>query len=315
MNIIKLYQDFNVPYAAPGQRHYRHGWINIPCPFCYGSGRPGNHLGYCLDLRSSFYGRFICWRCGGKKAVDVLIKLLKVPENEARNILTTYGGSSYLPPPQKPKPAKIIRGIPLPPGTKPLFGLKGACRYLEKRGFDPKLLAEEWGVEAAGPGAGVELQGGRKLDLSYRIVVPIIWKGKVVSWQCRDWTGKSKLKYITCPKELESVFHKEILYGMDLADGLKKGRLVEGVTDVWSLGAGAVACFGIKYREPQVRLLAERFEEVDLVLDPEPAAKLQARRIKTALEDRGVLVRNVALPKGKDPADLSEEERKEVMLG
>lgn len=309
MNITKLYRDFNIPYASSGQRHYRTGWVNTACPFCAGSGKPGNHLGYCMDSKSQFYGRFVCWRCGSKPFYFALAALLKTTEQQAREIATRYGGEPN-PEAIKPRPLllqeKPLRNIHLPPGTKKLLDVVGACRYLERRGFDPEQLAKQWGVKATGPNAILTRDGNHRLDLSYRLVVPVYYRGVVVSWQCRDWTGKAALKYLTCPPELESRHHKALLYGMDEALGKGCATLVEGVTDVWALGPGAVACFGIKYRPEQVRKL-KQWPTVRMMLDMEPAAQLQASQITTELEEAGVETTHMWLPKGKDPADMIKE--------
>lgn len=306
MDLARLLKDFSIAYATPGQRHYRAGWVNTECPFCYGSGKPGHHLGYCYDRRSSFYGRFVCWRCGGKGFRQALAALLKTTEQEAAQVATLYGGV-----PESPKIShlrlvqKALREIPLPPGSKPLLSILSACKYLERRGFDPKRLAEEWGVMATGPGTMLRYGEGKRLNLSYRLVVPIHYHGVLVSWQTRDWTGKVAPKYITCPPELESRHHKSLLYGADKVEG-GEATLVEGVTDVWALGAGVVACFGIKYRPEQVREL-KQWPTVRMMLDMEPAAQLQASQITTELEEAGVETTHMWLPKGKDPADMIKE--------
>ena len=310
MNLTKLLNDYHLPWAQPGERHYREGWVNMPCPFCYGSGNPGNHLGYCIDKRSSFYGRFVCWRCGGHGLHKTLATLLKVPEKAVEGIISTYGGITLprrvqtLP---RPNLRALLRDIAWPFGTKPLKQVLGACRYLEGRGFDVEELVNVWNVNATGPSGGVAYGEGKLLDLSRRMIVPIYREGYMVSWQARDWTGKAKLKYLTCPPELEAWHHKALLYGTDKVTG---GRvlLVEGVTDVWALGPGAIACFGIKYRPEQVKELMH-WPEVWLVLDREWRAQLQARLITRELKEAGVLVKQVWLPPGKDPAELTEKEK------
>ena len=132
----------------------------------------------------------------------------------------------------------------------------------------------------------------------------------MVSWQARDWTDKAKLKYLTCPPELEAWHHKALLYGADKATG---GRIktVEGVTDVWALGPGTGGLFGIKYRPEQVRELIN-WPEVWLILDREWRAQLQARLITRELKEAGVLVRQIWLPPGKDPAELTAKEKEEL---
>jgi hypothetical protein len=314
MNALKLYQDHHIPYASPGQRHYREGWLNTTCPFCSGS-NPGNHLGYCLDPKSQFYGAYVCFRCGGKGTVRTVAKLLGTTDPQASIIVAQYGGVGPVVVPQRlpreERPA-VIRSISLPPNTMELSKCQGALRYLKARRFDPEELSERWGVRATTNGAVVET-GKWPIKYSFRLIIPIVYEGKVVSYQGRDWTNIQQPKYLTCAKSVESVHHKDILYGLDLARGMEEVILVEGVTDVWRIGPGAVACFGIKYRAPQMLELVKRFKRVTVFFDPEPQAKEQARKIRNELQMRGVEVRMAHPPKGRDPADLTEDEVKELL--
>lgn len=312
LDILKLYQDLHIPFRDKGHKHCRQGWVQVECPFCYGN--PGYHLGYCIDSKSQFAGKFICWRCGGKKTLDVLSNLLNMDKGQIRSVISIYyvgpsGAFSYQQPKSKPRRGKILRDVELPTNTKPIEKVLGARKYLESRRFDPKELEHTWGIMATGPGALVKVEN-QVIDYSYRIIVPVMYQGKRVSFQARDWTGKSKRKYLACPKPIESLHHKDMLYGMDKCEGMDSVVLVEGVTDVWRIGTGALACFGIKYRLPQVRMLFENFQKVIVAFDPDPQAKEQARRIITELKHWKMKVDKVELPKGKDPADLTLEEWK-----
>lgn len=307
IRINDLYRDFHVPVAGPGDRHYGgEGWVNTPCPFC--SGNPGNHLGYCVDPASRFAGRFVCHRCGGKGTLRALSRLLRV-EDEGRlwAIMAKYGSvtpRAALAPTRK---AKVLRTVDLPPLTRRLGEVPGAVRYLRGRGFDPEEIERLWRVGATGPGSVVKGKSG-SLDMSYRIIIPVLLNGRVVTYQGRDWTGKSPRKYLACLPELEGWPIKETLYGLDEAGDSQEVALMEGVTDVWRWGPGAVACFGVKHRPEQVRLLARRFDRVLVAFDPEGGAKVQSRRILRELKELGVEVRRLLLPKGKDPGDMARED-------
>lgn len=67
--------------------------------------------------------------------------------------------------------------------------------------------------------------------------------------------------------------------------------VVEGVTDVWRLGPGAVATFGIKFRPAQVAMLARHFKTIHVLFDPEPAAQAQARKLATDISRLGCAVK------------------------
>jgi len=309
MDIERMFSDFHLPIASPGERHYHLGWLHTPCPFC--SGNAGNHLGYCMDPASRFFGRFICYRCGGKSTMRVLSRLLRI-DDEARllAIMAKYSiapQTRHLIPPRK---RKLAREVNFPPLTRSLGEVPGAVRYLLGRKFDPDEIQDLWRIMATGPGSVVRTREGKSVDFSYRIIIPVFLRGKMVTYQGRDWTGKSSRKYLACPPEAEGYPIKDLLYGADEAEESGDGEavLMEGVTDVWRWGPGAVACFGIKHSPHQIRELARRFDRVTMAFDPEGTARMQARRIAKELEWLGLEVRSPRLPWGKDPGDMERED-------
>jgi hypothetical protein len=310
MDIDRLFKDFNIQVASPSEKHYRDGWRNLPCPYCYG--HVGNHLGFCLDKESKYFNRFICYRCGGHKTTETIALLLKVSESEAKSIIHQYGGYNTFVKRKRDTLNIItpIREIELPPESKELHEVAGAVRYLKARNFDIDYLESVYDVKATGPLAYLNYND-KMIDLSYRIIIPITFNGKTVSWQCRDWTNKSKLKYITCPPELESKFHKHILYGWDQAQDLSKVVLVEGVTDVWAWGAGALASFGIKFLIEQIRLL-KRFDLIGTFYDEETQAQMQARKVIAELRQYGLRVVRLRNSKGSDPGSTSKDKITEI---
>lgn len=313
MDILALYSDFNVEHVLGGQhRHVRAGWVGVACPFC--SGHPGYHLGYCYDQKSPFYGKFVCWRCGGKRLRPALAAILGIPEERVRELVSRYGGGVEVKTPRLRPKIDRLRTLRLPPYTLPLSEVPGAVKYLKGRSFDVRELEGVWGVKATGPGSALTLPDGKRIDLSYRVIIPIHLDGKAVSWQARDWTGKSKLRYITCPKEAETVFHKDTLYGLDQAQGMDSVVLMEGVTDVWRWGQGAVATFGTKFRPKQYMTLGRRFKKVTMMFDPEGPAKAQAAKMAQAMGEYGVSLKTVHLRVGCDPADMGRDELKNLVI-
>lgn len=304
MDILKLYQDYGIEHLEGGHKHCRPGWVNTACPFC--SGNPGYHLGYCINPSDKFYNRFICWRCKGKGTVRAIAALLGVPQEKAKEIVIAYGGNikhrrtRYSKPVEKP-----VIPIRLPQGSLPLHQVPRACEYLKNRGFNPQLLESEWDLYAT------EHLGRYK----FRVVIPIHYKGLVVSFQTRDYTGKAIAKYLSAQEKEESIRHKDILYGLDKAVDWETVLVFEGVTSVWKFGPPAVATFGISYCPAQVRLLAQNFKRVFLLYDPEPQATKQAELICTDLSQRGIKVEQIFLdyPKSaSDPAELSDSDVKKI---
>jgi len=279
MNIQKLYEDFSIPYAPEGHRHYRDGWINTNCPFC--SGHEGMHLGW--EIESNHY---YCWRCGFHKTTTTISKLLRITEQEVKHIIRQYRVGITT---TKETKAKIRRkAFRLPSNTEPLSVRHK--QYLERRGFDPDYLETQYGLLGTGPVSTLD-----KINYKFRIIAPIYWihGDDQVSFQGRDITNRSKLKYITCPKDRELIFHKDILYMNTFPNDLSLppfdiGICVEGITDVWRFGDYSFATFGIEYTHKQVRLISQMFKRVAVVFDDEPQAVIQANKLVGELKFRGV---------------------------
>jgi hypothetical protein len=274
MDIIRLYQDFSIPYATEGHKHCRPGWVNIECPLCTGE-HPGLHLGF--NLQTNHY---VCWRCGWKPVSKVISTLLHMPENAVRSIILQYGGIAVR---RTTEPTVKIRlkAHRLPSNTIPLQA--NHKRYLEKRGFDPDRLEREWQLVGTGPVSTLD-----NINFKHRIIAPIIWDGVEVSFQGRDITNKSQLKYITCPKDRELMFHKNILYGKQESWG-KTIIIVEGITDVWRFGQDAACTFGIKFTSTQIKKIAGTFTRAAICFDGgERQAYQQANRLVAELKFRGV---------------------------
>lgn len=296
MKILELYRDYNVPHQTEGHKHCRDGWVNTDCPFC--SGNPGLHLGATLDGKV-----FTCWRCGWKPTSKAIAKLIGVGEGKAKEIMREYGGK-----PTSKKAKQITRK----PRTKShrLPSDTGPCqprhkKYLASRNFHPNRMILRWNLQGTGPIA--KLDG---IDYSHRILAPIYWDGKQVSFQTRDITGRHPAKYMACPEDRELIKHKHILYGRQ-QDWEDTGICVEGITDVWRLGTKAFATFGIKYTRRQLRHIAASFKRVFIIFDDESQAQKQAKELVSELNFRGVEAINITI--NGDPGDLSEKEARDLI--
>lgn len=300
MNIIQLYKDFNVPFATEGHKHCREGWVNTTCPFC--TGNPGMHLGY--NMADDFY---VCWRCGWKATHKALALLIHVSEQEAKEIARKYGGKSHV------KSAVTVRvgqkKFRLPPSTAPMNDRHK--RYLAKRKFDPEVIEKIWNVQGTGP---ISLMDG--MSFSHRLVIPIYWEDRIVSFQTRDITAKHSLRYITCPEQREIIKHKHIFYQAIPTKDSDACICVEGVTDAWRFGYGAIATFGIKYTKYQVREISKKFKKVFVVFDDDPQAIKQSEKLTAELILRGVDAYSIKIQ--GDPGDMAQTDAdtlKKELLG
>jgi hypothetical protein len=293
MKILELYQDYHIDHATEGTKHGGNGWVNIPCPFC--TGNPGYHLGY--NLAGNYYH---CWRCGGHPVKKVVSKLLNIPETQARDIILQYGGVNKRP---KTTLKRKIRakGYKYPSGELNL--LKPHLNYLSKRNYDPEQLQRTWNLKGTGP---VAILDG--INYSRRILAPIIWDGKEVSFQTRNLLPggvQNKLKYMACPKDRELIEHQTILYG-NQKSWQRRGICVEGITDVWRFGEVSFGVFGIDYTPRQVREMSRRFDSIAVVFDPDPQAVRQANKLVAELKFRGVEAFRIDI--ATDPGDMPQDD-------
>jgi DNA primase len=291
MDILQLYQDHGIPHQTEGHKHCRPGWVNTPCPFC--TGNEGLHLGATLDGKL-----FRCWRCGIHFPDKVIAKLLGVSFTEAKKVIIDYAGFSA--------PSKEVTGIKirtkahkLPSNTKPLTD--SHKRYLVLRDFSPPVLEKEWNLISTGPVSLLD-----KVNYKHRIIAPIYWEGKQVTFQARDVTNKHPIKYLACPKDRELIHHKHILYRHPDSTG-DVGICVEGITDVWRLGRNSFGVFGIEYTPQQVRLISSLYKKVIVFFDSEPQAIKKAKQLAGDLSFRGVETCIHILTEG-DPGSMFQED-------
>lgn len=281
---ISFFQAYGIEYRTEGHKHCRPGWVQIECPFCFGN--PGYHLGY--ELSNGWWN---CWRCGYHRTWDVLVEILgsRRLAKDALRAFQTIGKIAQ----NKPVRSKKLE---LPVGLQQLT--KRARKYLESRNFNPDLLEEFWKLKST----------GNIGQYKFRIYIPIYLNGQVVTWQCRDITGKSNLRYLGQSRSKEILNNKETLYGIDSCSG-NSCVVVEGVTDVWRFGPGAVATFGIKYKPAQVAMMLHNFKRLHIFFDPpDPQAQIQAEKLASTLSKYGkeVILWNANCK--LDPGDMSQDD-------
>jgi hypothetical protein len=174
-----------------------------------------------------------------------------------------------------------------------------ANTYLRGRGFDPIHLTYDWHVTYC------EQAQEAYRHAEGRLIVPIRMRGEQLSWQARhigeaDW--KQTPKYYNCP----GVGKVQLLYGFDAAKLLPFVIICEGVTDVWAVGAGAVAVLGKTLSYQQGQIIKGNWKTVVVLLDAE--ARDEAADVLARLEDTATVV-VVTLPAGSDPASLAMDDR------
>lgn len=285
-DVLRWASDYKLDHRHQG------GWVNIHCPFCQGS------QDYHLGLRADGMGCH-CWRCGKHKLWDTVKAVCGSSPGLLSQIRERYGAgpvrlvvddTTRLYAHSVSWPAGVLESIPVM-----------AVDYLRSRGFDPIILAGTWGLRFTGPTG----------PYKFRIIAPIYDGGKLVSYQGRCYTGKRELRYKACLKDLEAVDHQNLLYGEWLVTG-QHIIVVEGITDAWRFGPGAVATFGIGYTKAQVERLA-KYGRVSLVFDSDPQAIEQAELLGAELKGLNpeIVVDIVELEDG-DPGELSAGDVREL---
>jgi len=294
MRIDSLVRVIGIRTASQGHKHYRHGWINMECPWCVGN--PGFHLGF--NLKEKY---FYCWRCGWKPLIPTLKKL--APNYSLEEILEILD----IPDPSniktiEPKRKTPSKSLKLPSGCGPLT--ERHKLYLKSRGLDPDEIEADWKVLGTGPVSTLD-----GLDYKYRILIPIFWEGQMVSFQTRDITEKSPFKYKACPIEYELTHHKDILYIHPEALAFNSIIVTEGVFDVWKMGKRSAAMFGISYKTSQITLLASLFDKIIILFDNDPMAQKQASKLASELRMAGKKAEVAHLPpEVKDPGSMEVSE-------
>lgn len=284
MNLRDLLNECHVPLAPTGHHHITPGRLQIDCPVC----TPGQSR---WRLGVAENGRFAsCWVCGRLPVVETLASVLGLSFADVRQRL------NLLDEPTRREKAK--RGsLKVPKGVGDLMRIHR--RYLEERGFDADEIAEVWGVR----GIGVAPK------LSWRLFIPAMLNGEVVSWTTRAVANKNSARYISAKPDEEKIALKEILYGQDLTRHAV--CVVEGPIDAWAIGPGAVATCGVVLSREQ-RLLIAQYPLRVICFDADRAGQRRASHLVQELSVFPGRTLSVLLETGKDAASASKKEVKEV---
>lgn len=261
--IRDILNDLNIPFRETGQDSLvTRGWVGIKCPMpgCGQGGKFGRGI-HVQTLKTS------CWKCGSARLGDVLCAASGRP---MRDVLILLSGIApdYATIAQDAK-SPIGRYEP-PPGVGKL--LPAHRRYLERRGFDPDQVHEQWGVQ----GIGAEKW------LPWRLYIPVRDNlGRDQSWTTRAVGSKVTQRYMSAPPTRESKPLKSLIFGEHLARHAVV--ITEGCFGAMRIGPGGVATLGLTFTRAQVSRLS-RFPVRVCCFDNEPAAQRRARALAAELE-------------------------------
>lgn len=282
-NYTKFLDDYHIDYELNNR-----GYAEIICPFCTGTKRKGGFHPY---------KGYNCWKCGFSGTQEVVRALTGI---EWYQIEKDYRYEDHYMPKEQEKPSPTPNTeLILPYGAGEL--LTKHRNYLLSRNYDPDYIISKYKIKAT----------NHLGEYAFRIVIPIYYQHRLVSYTCRDWTGNQDLRYMSCKIEDEVIHHKHILYNMDNCFG-EHGVVVEGSTDVWRLGDGSMATMGTGFTQQQVVLLAKTFKSITLIYDAEEEAKVRANTLGNTLAGVGLGVDMILLKEG-DPGNLPQDEAYSIM--
>lgn len=268
MNFVKLFNDYNVEYDTRVNK----GWTNVTCPFCDDKTFNGG-----FNNAGDYYH---CWKCGGHNFKQALARTVNILFNEVDTLIEQYAGRNSVLNALNKKQAKATKLI-LPTDTF----TPAERKYLKERNFSPKLLHEKYKI----------VGGGITGSWKYRIIIPLVLNGKIVSWTGRSILSKNKIQELKIPRyknlsiEQSVINPKDILYNLDNCKD-KIAVLTEGAFDVIRLGDGFFCSFGTELTQSQISIIKQRFDKVFVMFDNEKEAQVKARKFGLQIASIGVEV-------------------------
>lgn len=285
-DVISFLQDYSIDHSFTG-KNVQEGWVSICCPNCSDH---SDHGGFNIDG-----GYYYCWRCGGNKISYIIKLLLNCSYSESIYIYNSYCKKYSINGQLKKRDNAIKVFLP---GSKSL--LKIDKKYLIKRNFDPEYIKNKYQIK------GSDIVG----EWSFRIIIPVFYKKKLVSFQGRDVTeNEDFLKYKSLSVEKSVIDIKHIFYDMDNIDN-STICIVEGVIDKWRMGKNVIASFGKTMSDYQIRLLIKnKYKRIFFLIDcNDPESKKFARKYSAVISGFDIECIIFDMENEKDPGELDEKE-------
>jgi DNA primase len=267
MNFEKLFRDYNIKYSLKINRN----WVNCNCPFC-DTKETSFNLGF--NPAGNYYH---CWKSKHSYSLqEVLSILLNIPIASVNEVLKDYAGVGEVIPEKK---KSNIKHLELPTDSF----TPAERKYLKSRGFSPKYLNKKYNI----------VGGGISGDWKFRIIIPVYFNGKLMSWTGRSILSKEKLKQLEIPRYKNLAIEKSVKNIKELffnIDNCKSDTVVltEGAFDVLRFDGNAICSMGTELTESQINLLASRFRKIFILFDNEPEAQKKARKFGIQLSAIGL---------------------------
>lgn len=294
LDFITLCRAESFPMLESGHHHCVEGWVQTHCPFC-GDGSHGWHLGFSIE-----HGNMNCWKCGKHTAWEWLKAILPPGAGSRVGMLLKKYKSNV----QIIATKKIVtrgRNAKAPIGLKELS--KKHKAYLYNRNFDSDYLESEWG-----------LKGSKHLsmDWNWRIVAPIRdIDNRIVAYTGRTLSSSVKPRWKMTKDSEMSTDPKKLIYGIEKVNPDKGVLIVEGPSDVWRMGPGAVGLLGIDWQVEQAGLLRQ-FKRRFILFDNQDVAQKRAEELGrwfAGLPGETEIITGIK----SDPGDLNPAEADNIM--
>ncbi len=286
-DLIELLEDKAVVQYWFEGKNVAPGWVGFKCVYCNDK---SNHLG--IEIKT---GRVSCWKCGNHNFIKTIMKLTSCSYEEAKNTIFSRKINKFK---QDKAKRHLIKNIELPPEIVSPWPKKH-LNYLKKRNFDAEQIISEYQLKP------VYTVGRYK----FRIIIPVIYKRKIVSFTSRDITGIREPKYLMPKREDNILTPKQCIYNYDSLTTGCDCILVEGPTDVWRMGDNSISFFGTKYTVEQMILLKnKKINNLFILYDNDIPGKNSATKVASIMAP---LVKNteiIYLEQSHDPGDLKPDE-------
>jgi DNA primase len=279
-------EDYGIAVSSE-HHHSTHGWVQVEyCPNCHSH---SYRLGYNPKSHT-----FNCWKCGVITFWFALQELSGLSSSDLAKALKEYKtGDIDI---DAVRHSKNVASIVYPNNLKNLK--KSHKRYLNERNFNAEEIEFLYDIKSTGHDCEKQWQ--------HRIVIPVKQKGKVVTLQGRAVGDKSP-KYYNLPENKSVVDLKNTLYGFDYVSG-NRVIVVEGVFDMWRLGFGTVATYGVQYTSAQIKMLL-RFDRVYVLYDLDDSDAIErAKKLVGTINAHGKYGKVLQFDFDGDPAEFNQDQ-------
>ena len=290
--------DYNIPFID-SHSILTSAYLGLEtCPMCgkHDGGKP-----YAAVRKDST--SITCWACKGSDFYGSLKVLTGITDRDQLNgIYKKYGNSSGFISSSSNKSDEVRPTTIDIPGSKVMS--KQARAYIEDvREFPAEYLWEKH-----------DLRVTSYQFPSYKIIIPITYNNRIVSYTSRDWSGSSDTRVQSCAKDLEIVHHKDIFLGIDQVRG-KNALVVEGPWDFFRVGNGSLSSFGSEITLAQIMLLSERFDTVFFMPDGKEKQALDLyTEAALVLQSIGTNAEIIELSEADDPDNIFKDPNELIYL-